>query len=43
MAALYLDSSWYLTTTTNKNLLQISGPKLQQGLVINKKTYKEIL
>jgi len=43
MAAPYPEFSWYLTTATNKNLLQISGPKLQQGLAINEKIYKEIL
>jgi hypothetical protein len=43
MAAPHLESSWYLTTATDKNSSQISGPKLQQGLAINEKTYNEIL
>jgi hypothetical protein len=36
-------SSWYSTTATDKNSSQISGPKLQQGLSISEKEYKEIL
>ena len=43
MAAPHLGSSWYLTTATDKNSLQISGPKLQQGLTINENQYNEIL
>ena len=43
MAAPHLGSSWYLTAATDKNSLQISGPKLQQGLTINENQYNEIL
>ena len=43
MAAPHPESSWYLTTATDRNSSQISGPKLRQGLAINEKTYSKIL